>query len=1260
MAAAARPTNDPAARVITQPQLSVSGTPRWRDDQTRPDDYVTELADPIRRMEIFEEMRASDEAVHTAIATRIALGMQANWLLSAPSDDDASRQILEFVEDNLYPVIDTLLRQLLEAVQYGVGVVEPVYAWADRPFTRQVRRGKIARSTIADRGRRIYLKKIASIRQRTIQSFLVTLEGELRGIRQHVFTGAQFRVVDIPAEKLLIWTVDRRGDDYWGQPPTRFVYKAWTFKNQIERLNLLGLDRFGVGTPVAVAGEGWSDAEYVRLERYLATWRAGQGSYLITPFGGTVDIKGGQGALIAAVLDIIKFYAVNISKAYLTQGSDLASATDTGARALGETFYDQSAGIVQAEIEQIAEILNEQLIVPLVDINFGPQDAYPTFSPSERVKQSPAIGQLIATLVAAKAIHCTPQDEAWLRDAIGMPAIALDELVAADEERQATADAIANAVGAGAADPSADPASPPNGAARRVGHRRPRVAARVACSRARSPARRPRPRRAARPTAARRGRRGRAAWSSRTRSRSCSTSRRRRTAAEVQQVLLEIDAGSRRPGARPDRRRRRRARERDRHDPRAGRVPPRAPHDARSPRPSARATTGKLAVQSEVDRQRTPDIAAPARYSRAARASRREQLATPARWRASARRMMARATCSCARGGSRRRGRVRAPRGLGPQRRARRAGHRADRGRGHARPDRGGARRRARSRSSRPAATTARSGRRQRRLRHGPRGRRRRDRDREPDAPGRDGLLGGAGLRHVRRVREVGRRRVPDRLRHDGAREREGAEPELRRHHQALPLHLDLCHRRGGAEHRRPREGLHHAAADEAPRAIGLLPEPPMSERALHLHAGHFLSGGNVQPDGTLWSHAATMGDFVKGSAFTINRATLASFVKNFTSGYPAKVPIDYEHETADKRIAQTESVPWTRKAGDVVELAAVLSEADLTPAMRKVVADDRARRTELGITRPVDPTGLWVRWVPTARALSLVSARELNDMSITFGDADDAQGNPQGPTIFSIALTNTPFLGGMVSVAASRGDGGSPAGPGQEITPMSTTTTQPSRVRLALSALLGKPIETDEEIERETTAHVQKLGREIETLKPAQTFREILSAEFGGEQDPAKVLGSIRQLKHDLAAAQAAAGSSQKTAVEAQVATILAAHEKKIASVPLRTHLAAQLTANLTAGQKAGETDTEKLLGSMPIVSTLGQKAGADTGGALGSSDEARDAKIALRAKELLATDDTLKALAKDRGHSTAFRSAVLQAGRELAAGATGATVTA
>jgi phage gp29-like protein len=57
----------------------------------------------------------------------------------------------------------------------------------------------------------------------------------------------------------------------------------------------------------------------------------------------------------------------------LTQGTELGS-TETGARALGEVFQEQLGGIVQADCEALAAIINNGLIVPLVRYNFGEQD----------------------------------------------------------------------------------------------------------------------------------------------------------------------------------------------------------------------------------------------------------------------------------------------------------------------------------------------------------------------------------------------------------------------------------------------------------------------------------------------------------------------------------------------------------------------------------------------------------------------------------------------------------------------------------------------------------------------------------------------------------------------------------------------------------------------------------------------------------------------------------------------------------------------
>jgi hypothetical protein len=404
-------------------QVSYSGTPSMQG-VTQPDDYVVELAEPTRRMAAFEEMRYSDDGVSAALTAREQMVLSANWQLNPGSDSERDIQIKEFVEDNIYPFLSEILRHLCGAIQYGFGAIEPIYAWSEGPRARGIMRGTITKQT-QKWGRRIYLQKVAHLRQRTVYTFRITPTGDLVAVEQYVWDGFSFRRNEIPPRKLIMWAYGRQGDDYWGVPPTRSAYKAWTFKKQLEALNALGVDRFGVGTPVVEAGQGWSDQDYVRMEKYISTWRVGSNAYLIHPSGGKITLMGPEGTMASQILEWVKYYNLAIAKVYLTQGSELGS-TETGARALGEVMLEQSETIVQADCEDLANILNEQVVAPLVDWNFGEQENYPQFVPSQRVRASSSIGTVIGQLVTNRTLDWSPQDEQWLRDAMHLPAIDLD------------------------------------------------------------------------------------------------------------------------------------------------------------------------------------------------------------------------------------------------------------------------------------------------------------------------------------------------------------------------------------------------------------------------------------------------------------------------------------------------------------------------------------------------------------------------------------------------------------------------------------------------------------------------------------------------------------------------------------------------------------------------------------------------------------------------------------------------------------------
>jgi hypothetical protein len=354
-----------------------------------------------------------------------------------------------------------------------------------------------------------------------------------------------------------------------------------------------------------------------------------------------------------------------------------------------------------------------------------------------------------------------------------------------------------------------------------------------------------------------------------------------------------------------------------------------------------------------------------------------------------------------------------------------------------------------------------------------------------------------------------------------------------------------------------------------------------------------------VAADGTIWSHAATLGTRFKGDTFTIDRPTVENFVTVFTSGYPKKVPVDYEHAstTDDPEVRKLRAQGLVPKAGDVVELRGVFSSDDFTGDLKSA-----AEKLSAQASRPLDDPrnlGLWMRWKPTSRALNAIKAGEYTELSIAF-DEDlprNTDGAGQGPGLWAVALLNTPFLD-------------------------------------------DKPVSTEDEAIAELTAHQTEMT-ELRALVP---FRDVIVAEFSNEKDAAKIVGTIRELRASVAAADLAAKDAKTKELKATVDATMEKHKAKL-TAPLRSLMAGQLTTELAAGKKLDETDTVKALESMKTLGIFTQDAAGDIGGA--ATDD--DVKIDVRANELLDTDPRLKALAARSGRHEAYKEAVVQAGREI-----------
>jgi phage I-like protein len=226
------------------------------------------------------------------------------------------------------------------------------------------------------------------------------------------------------------------------------------------------------------------------------------------------------------------------------------------------------------------------------------------------------------------------------------------------------------------------------------------------------------------------------------------------------------------------------------------------------------------------------------------------------------------------------------------------------------------------------------------------------------------------------------------------------------------------------------------------------------------------------------------------------------------------------------------------------VEMHAVLSEADITPDIQASIDRTRQEWAALGYKRDINPMGLWVRWRPTPKAHQMLKAREYTEMSIAFAMdyAHNATGEGQGPTIKAIALTNRPFVDSMASIAASADTTG--AAPRQ-------TEQRTMKLFSAFSARAGKPITTEDEAAVELTALGNRLTSAETDLAAANTFRDAIAAEFGGEKDPTKLVAQIRNLNGKVTELTSANAASRDKEISAVVELELQRHEKKLGSLP-------------------------------------------------------------------------------------------------------------
>ncbi len=381
-------------------ELGATGTTVF-GGQITGEDYVASLTG-TSALTIYDKMRKSDGVVKASLMACELPIRAANWYIEPASDEEADKEVADFVQYNLFEAMtitwDDFLRQALLCLPFGFSVFEKVFQPLDY-YGKQM----------------IGWRKFAPRLQKTIFKWQ-TIDGE-DGITQLLNTGEQ---ISIPISKLLIFCHQKEGDNWLGSSVLRSAYRPWFHKQHIENINAQVFERQGLGIPYGKLPKSYSKQDRDKMEELLKNIRANEQAYLLQPEGWEVEFKDMKANTLKDPDETIRRYNREILISVLAQFLDLGSGA-TGSRALSSdhssTFHNNLIAIAKT----IKDVVNKYAIKQLVDLNFTVKE-YPTLEYSyiglPRYKE---IADALSKLVAGKVIRADEKLEGHLRQLMNLP-----------------------------------------------------------------------------------------------------------------------------------------------------------------------------------------------------------------------------------------------------------------------------------------------------------------------------------------------------------------------------------------------------------------------------------------------------------------------------------------------------------------------------------------------------------------------------------------------------------------------------------------------------------------------------------------------------------------------------------------------------------------------------------------------------------------------------------------------------------------------
>jgi len=385
-------------------------------------DYNHLFSDNRSASEVYEKMRKNDAQINATLQVMYLPIRTTLWNIKPFSEDDSKdKEIAEFIEKALFEELDWdfLLSQMLLMLPFGYSVFEKVYKFEEGKF---------------------FLENLAYRRPETILKW--ETQEQTPGVTQILNAPIASGInkgknqISIPAEKLVIFTHQREGNDYQGTSVLRTCYKNWLYKDNYYRFDSVKQERESLGVPVVYQPRNTDANTQTKLQEIVANLRTAKNVGVIIPGskedGWSFEFASPAGGDKTGMWESIKHHNREISKNILAQFIDLGSEKG-GSYALSENQSSIFMLSLEAIAKNIKGIVNKYIIPELVKLNFDTED-YPTLE-SDKIGDVDiaTVSSALSQLTTAGLLSPDFNTENYLRTVLRLPKKSEEDYIAEQE-----------------------------------------------------------------------------------------------------------------------------------------------------------------------------------------------------------------------------------------------------------------------------------------------------------------------------------------------------------------------------------------------------------------------------------------------------------------------------------------------------------------------------------------------------------------------------------------------------------------------------------------------------------------------------------------------------------------------------------------------------------------------------------------------------------------------------------------------------------